>query len=93
MGHKKKKFLQADNKIEIDLKEIEIEWRERIKHNTIKFLKKALKKYEQITFKQIMDKTEIGLEELEALLEIMIYNGELKAEIRGNILIFKKDYY
>ena len=37
-----------------------------------------------------MDKTEIKLEQLEALLEIMIYNGELEAEIMGNILIFKK---
>lgn len=90
MGHKKKKSQQEDLDTEIDLKEIEIEWREKIKHDTIKFLKKALKKYEQLTFKQIMDKTEISLKELEALLEIMIYNGELEAEIRGNILIFKK---
>ena len=90
MRHKKKKPLQEDVETEIDLKKIEIEWREKKKKNTIKFIKKALKKYEQITFKQIMDKTEIKLEELEALLEIMIYNGDLEAEIRGNILIFKK---
>lgn len=90
MRHKKKKSQQEDFDTEIDLKEIEIEWREKIRKNTINFLKKAAKKYEQITFKQIMDKTEIGLEELEALLEIMIYNGELEAEIRGNILFFKK---
>ena len=90
MGYKKKKSQQKDFDTEIDLKKIEIEWREKIKHDTIKFLKKALKKYEQMTFKQIMDKTEIKLEELEALLEIMIYNGELEAEIRGNILFFKK---
>lgn len=90
MRYKKKKQQQEDFDTEIDLKKIEIEWREKIKKNTIKFIKKALKKYEQITFKQIMDQTEIKLEELEALLEIMIYNGELEAEIRGNILIFKK---
>ena len=90
MRHKKKKSQQKDFDTEIDLKKIEIEWREKIRKNTINFLKKAVKKYEQITFKQIMDKTEIGLEELEALLEIMIYNGELEAEIRGNILFFKK---
>jgi len=90
MGHKKKKSQQEDFDTEIDLKKIEIEWREKIRKNTINFLKKAAKKYEQITFKQIMDKTEIKLEELEALLEIMIYNGELEGEIRGNILIFKK---
>ena len=90
MRYKKKKQQQEDFDTEIDLKKIEIEWREKIKKNTIKFIKKALKKYEKITFKQIMDKTEIKLEELEALLEIMIYNGELEAEIRGNILIFKK---
>ena len=89
MRYKKKKPLQEDVETEIDLKKIEIEWREKIKKNTIKFIKKALKKCEQMTFKQIMDKTEINLEELEALLEIMIYNEELKAEIRGNILIFK----
>jgi len=90
MRYKKKKPLQEDVETEIDLKKIEIEWREKIKKNTIKFIKKALKKCEQMTFKQIMDKTEIKLEELEALLEIMIYNGELEGEIRGNILIFKK---
>ena len=90
MQYKKKKPLQEDVETEIDLKKIEIEWREKIKKNTIKFIKKALKKCEQMTFKQIMDKTEIKLEELEALLEIMIYNGELEGEIRGNILIFKK---
>jgi len=90
MRYKKKKSRQEDFDTEIDLKEIEIEWREKIKKNTIKFIKKALKKYEQITFKQIMDKTEIKLEELETLLEIMIYNEELDAEIRGNILFFKK---
>lgn len=89
MRYKKKKPLQEDVETEIDLKKIEIEWREKKKKNTIKFIKKSLKKYEQITFKQIMDKTEINLEELEALLEIMIYNGELDAEIRGNILFFK----
>ncbi|MHA1255213.1 MAG: PCI domain-containing protein [Promethearchaeota archaeon] len=89
MRYKKKKSRQEDFDTEIDLKEIEIEWREKIKKNTIKFIKKALKKYEQITFKQIMDKTEIKLEELETLLEIMIYNEELDAEIRGNILFFK----
>ena len=90
MRYKKKKPLQEDVETEIDLKKIEIDWREKIKKNTIKFIKKALKKCEQMTFKQIMDKTEIKLEELEALLEIMIYNGELEGEIRGNILIFKK---
>ena len=90
MRYKKKKQQQENFDTEIDLKKIEIEWREKIKRNTIKFIKKALKKYEQITFKQVMDKTEIKLEDLEALLEIMIYNGELEAEIRGNILIFKK---
>ena len=90
MPNKKKKSDQADFDAEIDLKKIEIEWREKIKNNTIKFIKKALKKYEQITFKQIIDKTEIKLEELEALLEIMIYNGDIEAEILGNILIFKK---
>ena len=90
MRYKKKKPLQEDVETEIDLKKIEIEWREKTKKNTIKFIKKALKKCEQMTFKQIMDKTEIKLEELEALLEIMIYNGELEGEIRGNILIFKK---
>ncbi len=90
MRYKKKKQQQENFDTEIDLKKIEIEWREKIKRNTIKFIKKALKKYEQITFKQIMDQTEIKHEELEALLEIMIYNGELEAEIRGNILIFKK---
>jgi len=90
MRYKKKKSRQEDFDTEIDLKEIEIEWRERIKQDTIKFLKKASKKYENLTFKQIMDKADIQLEELEALLEIMIYNGELEAEIRGNILFFKK---
>lgn len=90
MRYKKKKPQQEGFDAEIDLKKIEIEWRERVKKNTIKFIKKALKKYEQITFKQIMDKTEIKLEELEALLEIMIYNGDIEAEIMGNILIFKK---
>ena len=90
MRYKKNKPQQEGFDAEIDLKKIEIEWREKIKKNTIKFIKKAVKKYEQITFKQIMDKTEIKLEELEALLEIMIYNGELEAEIMGNILIFKK---
>jgi len=90
MGHRKKKSQQEDFDTEIDLKKIEIEWREKIMKNTIKFLKKAPNKYVEITFKQIMDKTEIKLEELEALLEIMIYNGELEADIRGKILIFKK---
>ncbi len=90
MRYKKKKPYQEDIDTEIDLKKIEIEWREKRKKNTIKFIKKALKKYEKITFKQIMDKTEIKLEELEALLEIMIYNGDLEADIMGNILIFKK---
>ena len=90
MGHKKKKSQQEDFDTEIDLKKIEIEWREKIKKNTINFLKKAPKKHVKITFKKIMDKTEISLKELEALIEIMIYNGELEAEIRGNILIFKK---
>ncbi len=90
MRYKKKKPHQEDFDAEIDLKKIEIEWRENVKKNTIKFIKKALKKYEQITFKQIMDKTEIKLEELEALLEVMIYNRDLEAEILGNILIFKK---
>lgn len=90
MRYKKKKPQQEGFDAEIDLKKIEIEWREKVKKNTIKFIKKALKKYEQITFKQIMDKTEIKLEELEALLEIMIYNGDIEAEIMGNILIFKK---
>ena len=90
MRYKKNKPQQEGFDAEIDLKKIEIEWREKIKKNTIKFIKKAVKKYEQITFKQIMDKTEIKLEQLEALLEIMIYNGELEAEIMGNILIFKK---
>lgn len=90
MRDKKKKPQQEVFDAEIDLKKIEIEWREKVKKNTIKFIKKALKKYEQITFKQILDKTEIKLEELEALLEIMIYNGDIEAEIMGNILIFKK---
>ncbi len=90
MRYKKNKPQQEGFDAEIDLKKIEIEWRENVKKSTIKFIKKALKKYEQITFKQIMDKTEINLEDLEALLEIMIYNGELEGEIRGNILIFKK---
>ena len=90
MRYKKKKPQQEGFDAEIDLKKIEIEWREKVKKNTIKFIKKALKKYEQITFKQIMDKSEIKLEELEALLEIMIYNGDIEAEIMGNILIFKK---
>jgi len=89
MGHKKKKSQQEDFDTELDLKKIEIEWREKIKKHTISFIKKAPKKYEQLTFKQIMEITEINLKELEALLEIMIYNGELKAEIRGNILFFK----
>jgi hypothetical protein len=90
MQYKKKKPQQEGFDAEIDLKKIEIEWREKIKKNTIKFIKKALKKYEHLTFKQIMEHTEIKLEDLESLLEIMIYNGELVAEIRGNILIFKK---
>lgn len=90
MRYKKKKPHQGDIDTEIDLKKIEMEWRENVKKSTIKFIRKALKKYEQITFKQIMDKTEIKLEELEALLEVMIYNQDLNAEIRGNILIFKK---
>ena len=90
MRYKKKKPQKEDFDTEIDLKTIEIEWRENVKKSTIKFIKKALKKYEQITFKQIMDKTEIKLEELEALLEIMIFNGDLEADIMGNILIFKK---
>ena len=90
MRYKKDKPHQEDFDTDIDLKKIEREWREKVKKNTIKFIKKALKKCEQMTFKQIMDKTEIKLEELEALLEIMIYNGELEGEIRGNILIFKK---
>jgi hypothetical protein len=89
MRYKKKKPQKEDFDTEIDLKTIEIEWREKTKQDTIKFLKKASKKYEKLTFKQIMDKTEIKLEELEALLEIMIYNEELDAEIRGNILFFK----
>ena len=90
MRYRKNKSQQEDFDVEIDLKKIEIEWREKIKRKTIEFINKSYKKYEEISFKQIMDETEIKQEELEALLEIMIYNGDLKAEIIGNILFFKK---
>ncbi|MFX1371875.1 MAG: leucine-rich repeat domain-containing protein [Promethearchaeota archaeon] len=63
---------------------------ERIWNNTIQYIKKSSSIYSEITLDKISSKTGIQSKNLESLIENMIYNKEIDAQIRGNLLIFKK---
>ncbi|MFX1572638.1 MAG: leucine-rich repeat domain-containing protein [Promethearchaeota archaeon] len=66
------------------------EEKERKRANAIHYIKKLPKIYSEITFEKIMSKTGINLEELEHLIETMIFNKEINAQISGTKLIFKR---
>ena len=79
--------------IEYCKQKLETEDEERkIKHaNTIQYIKKLPSIYSEITFDKIISKTGIDLSKLESLIEKMIYNKEIDAQINGNKLIFKRE--
>jgi len=39
---------------------------------------------------KVLSKVELDSEELEIVIETMIETGDINAEIRGNVLVFKK---
>ncbi|MFX1237435.1 MAG: leucine-rich repeat protein [Promethearchaeota archaeon] len=47
--------------------------------------------YEEIKFEDISMKTKISIEKLKPIIENMIYNKELNAHVRDDLLIFKKE--
>jgi len=56
----------------------------------IQYIKKLPSIYSEIPFEKIISKTGMESNKLEPLIENMIFNKEINAQISGNILIFKK---
>jgi len=62
----------------------------RIRNEAIQHIKKLSIAYKEIKFEKMSSKTGLDIEYLENLIEEMIINKEVEAEIHGNTLIFKK---
>ena len=71
--------------------ENEIEEREKRHNDAIEYIKKLPSIYSEITVEKIVSKTGIKSDELELVIEDMILNKEIKAQIKGNKLVFKKE--
>lgn len=60
-----------------------------LRSNARKYIKRLPLVYEEITFIDIILRTQLNLEEVRELVEEMILKGELKARIRKNTVIFE----
>lgn len=69
----------------------EIEEREKRHSNAIKYIKKLPSIYSEITIEKISSKTGIKAEDLELVIEDMIINKEIKAQIKSHKLVFKTE--
>ena len=56
--------------------------------NTKEFLQKASVLFQELSFKKIMEKTEIKLDDLENLLEQLILDGQIHAKIKRDGIIY-----
>ena len=65
--------------------------REKRHNEAINYIKKIPSIYSEITFEKLESKTGIKFEELEPVIEDMILNKEIKAQIKGHKLVFKKE--
>ena len=59
-----------------------------IKEKTIDYIKNASTVFEEITFSKIRSKTGINPNDLEEIVEDLIFSGEIKAKIRKNGIVF-----
>lgn len=69
----------------------EIEEREKRHTNAIKYIKKISSIYSEITIEKIASKTKITSEQLEPIIEDLILNKEINAQIKSHKLVFKKE--
>jgi len=76
-------------RIERERKEKEEE-EKRIKNKTIQYIKKLSMAYKEINFEKISSKVGLEIKYLENIVENMIINKEIDAEIHGDTLSFKK---
>ncbi len=62
----------------------------KVRNEAIQRIKKLPNIYEEISLNELNMKITIGFDELKALLEELIKNGDINAKIRGNYLVFKE---
>ena len=61
---------------------------EEVKSNTVEYIKKASAVFEEITFSKIQSKTSIRRQDLEEIVEDLIFSGHINAKIRKDGIAF-----
>lgn len=82
-------FLRKQEKKEEEKKEEE--QIELLREKSREIIKKLPKIYKEITFERLSSRTGLKKDNLENLLEEMIYNEEIDAKIRKNVLVFEME--
>jgi len=70
-----------------NLKEVKL----KVKAKTIDYIKKASSAFEEITFEKIISKTGVHLDDLEDIVEDLIFTGAINAKIRKNGIAFLEE--
>ncbi|MFX1569418.1 MAG: leucine-rich repeat domain-containing protein [Promethearchaeota archaeon] len=77
--------------VEYCQQKVQKEMKEREKLHTINYLKKLPSIYSEITIEKVAEKTGLNVEELEPIIEEMILNKEINAQIKSQKVVFKRE--